>query len=140
MLSDLIAMCALLARLDEAAGTHELSGTGIGPAQRRVLDLLAQNGSMTVPALARSLGQSRQSMQETVNRLDGAGLVVRSENPGHRRSALVVLTRAGGELITLLRETTAGRLDGIAARLEPGDIDTALSVVQHLCSGLTPPR
>lgn len=72
---------------------HE--GEQLAPSLRGVLRNLLQNGPMTVPAIANLRPVSRQFIQKVVNELEAQGLVGFAENPMHRRSKLVRITRAG---------------------------------------------
>jgi len=58
----------------------------------RSLDLL---GPLTVPQIARMRPTSRQRMQRLADELAADGLVAFIDNPKHRRSKLVRLTRKG---------------------------------------------
>src|SRR5215210_2608186 len=56
---------------------------------------LALLGALTVPQIARMRPTSRQRMQRLADELDAEGLVQFVDNPKHRRSKLVELTREG---------------------------------------------
>lgn len=56
---------------------------------------LALLGPLTVPQIAQMRPTSRQRMQRLANELAAEGLVEFIENPKHRRSSLVRLTRKG---------------------------------------------
>ena len=56
---------------------------------------LALLGPLTVPQIARMRPTSRQRMQRLANELAAEGLVEFIDNPRHRRSKLVRLTRKG---------------------------------------------
>ena len=56
---------------------------------------LALLGPLTVPQIAQMRPTSRQRMQRLADELAGEGLVTFVENPKHRRSKLVRLTRKG---------------------------------------------
>ena len=57
---------------------------------------LAMLGPLTVPQIAQMRPTSRQRMQRLADELAAAGLVEFVDNPKHRRSQLVQLTRKGG--------------------------------------------
>jgi len=50
---------------------------------------------LSVPAIAKRMGLTRQSVQRNVDLLIERGLVVLEANPRHRRSALATLTEVG---------------------------------------------
>src|SRR5215207_3774925 len=58
---------------------------------------LALLGPLTVPQIARMRPTSRQRMQRLAGELSAEGLVKFIDNPKHRRSKLVQLTRKGNE-------------------------------------------
>src|SRR3954463_3330422 len=68
-------------------------------ALRKLLQILSQHGPQSVPQLARLALTSRQNIQFAVNRLKSAGYVSSIQNPAHKRSAIVVLTRKGEDLV-----------------------------------------
>jgi DNA-binding MarR family transcriptional regulator len=61
-----------------------------------VLGAIALAGEpLSVPAIGKAMGLSRQGVQKQVDLLRRESLVTLQENPSHRRSPLVALTRAG---------------------------------------------
>lgn len=120
----------------EALVEQTLGGTGLTVRMRAVLEILAREGSLPVPALAAKLEIARQYVQVMVNETHSAGLTTRRPNPRHKRSDLIVLTEKGAALIheTMQRERDA--LTQMAERLQLADIDTALSVAQHCHSAM----
>ncbi|UYV38588.1 MarR family winged helix-turn-helix transcriptional regulator [Rhodobacteraceae bacterium D3-12] len=123
----------LVQQIEETVETG-LLGSGLTVRMRAVLEVLARDGSSSVPDLAHALEIGRQYVQLMVNDCLAAGMVVKRPNPRHKRSPLIVLTREGGDLITTIRAEEMARLEQIAKRLSIKDIDTALSVAQHVLS------
>jgi DNA-binding MarR family transcriptional regulator len=78
-------------------------GSGFG-----FLRSLALLGPLTVPQIAQMRPTSRQRMQRLADELAAEGLVKFIDNPKHRRSKLVQLTRKGG---ARYRELNARFLD-----------------------------
>jgi DNA-binding MarR family transcriptional regulator len=93
---------------------------------------LALLGPLTVPQIAEMRPTSRQRMQRLADELAGKGLVEFVDNPRHRRSKLVRLTRKG---IGRYREMS-GRLLAMAssmgADLPEADIRKAIEIVRRL--------
>jgi DNA-binding MarR family transcriptional regulator len=118
----------LMHRMKFVAGQIYRKGKMSG-GRRRVMMSLHRLGPLTVPQLARSRPVSRQHMQMVVNALADDGYVELIDNPAHKRSHLVRLTRAGEALVTTmdlreiellgkLRVTIPGwKLEGAAAVL-----------------------
>ena len=93
---------------------------------------LALIGPLTVPQIAQMRPTSRQRMQRLADELAAEGLVEFFENPKHRRSKLVRLTRKGHaryqELSARLSEIAAT----IGTDLSETDIREATGVVRRL--------
>jgi len=71
---------------------------------RGVLEFLLKNGPATVPEIARSRSVTRQHIQILVNGLLEQDLVVLEDNPLHKRSSFVTLTKAGERVIRRMRK------------------------------------
>jgi DNA-binding MarR family transcriptional regulator len=98
-------------------------GSEVTLPMRAVLELLLLEGAATVPAMARARGVSRQHIQQQVDPLVGKGLVVRRQNPAHRRSPLIALSDKGRALIQTMRSEELHAL----SRLQSGVSDDAMS-------------
>lgn len=89
---------------------------------------------ITVAALSRRLGLSRQSVQQTVNRLVKQGLVEFTDNPDHRTSPLTRLTGRGREIMEILldRQTrlTAQFTGGLGYTVD--EIDHLTNQLRHM--------
>lgn len=98
---------------------------------------LALLGPMTVPQIAQMRPTSRQRMQRLANELANEALVEFVDNPKHRRSSLVRLTRKGE---ARYREQS-DRLLSIASTLGSGlaeaDIRRSSEILRHLSDDLT---
>jgi DNA-binding MarR family transcriptional regulator len=107
------------------------AGIGTTAAGWRVLGLLS-DGAATVADIARRRGLRRQSVRETVERLERDGLVAREPNPADRRAPLVALTGRG---VAALRDIEPARADWAARRsadLDPADLVAALRLLRRL--------
>jgi DNA-binding MarR family transcriptional regulator len=93
---------------------------------------LALLGPLTVPQIAQMRPTSRQRMQRLADELEADGLVEFIDNPKHRRSKLVRLTRKGD---ARYRELTA-RLLAIASTMgadfSEADIHNTTEIVRRL--------
>jgi len=82
--------------------SHDL---GLTSARWRIIGAVALSSSgLTVPGIARVLGQSRQAVQRIVDVMEQDGLLTFSQNPKHKRSPLVNLSDAGVQAYNQLRE------------------------------------
>jgi DNA-binding MarR family transcriptional regulator len=93
---------------------------------------LALTGPLTVPQIAQMRPTSRQRMQRLADELAAEGLVEFIDNPRHRRSKLVRLTRKGN---ARYRELNARLLEIAAtmgADLSEADIRKTAEIVRRL--------
>jgi DNA-binding MarR family transcriptional regulator len=116
------------ARVVEAA----LRPEGLSVGMRAVLEILAEHGPAPVPALGERLDLARQGVQRHVNDLLALGFVEARQNPAHRRSVLIALTAAGGEVIERIRAAELRELAGLALDCTDAEIATAARVLQSL--------
>jgi len=93
---------------------------------------LALIGPLTVPQIAQMRPTSRQRMQRLADELAAEGLVEFIDNPRHRRSKLVCLTRKG---YARYRELTARLLEmasTMGADLSEADIHKVSEILRRL--------
>ncbi|MCV0427890.1 MAG: MarR family transcriptional regulator [Roseibium sp.] len=81
----------LLAGISDAM----LEQRGLTASLRAILEYIADNGSSTVPQMAKAKSMKRQSIQALVDRLSALGLVATVSNPEHKRSVLITMTERG---------------------------------------------
>jgi DNA-binding MarR family transcriptional regulator len=93
---------------------------------------LALMGPLTVPQIAQMRPTSRQRMQRLADDLAAEGLVEFIDNPGHRRSKLVRLTRKGE---ARYRESDARFLaiaSSMGAQLAEAEIRKSTEILRRL--------
>ena len=88
-----VAVIELYFRLE--AVTQAIVGFAQAGGEFGILRLLVTFGPQTVPEMARSRPVSRQHCQTIANSLEERGFVEFIENPKHKRSHLLRVTRAG---------------------------------------------
>jgi DNA-binding MarR family transcriptional regulator len=93
---------------------------------------LAVIGPLTVPQIARMRPTSRQRMQRLADELAAEGLVAFIDNPGHRRSKLVRLTRKGEARYRALNARLLRIASTMGAGLSAADIRHAAGIVRRL--------
>ena len=112
----------------KATGAVAPWGGGLGG----VLSSLKAEGPQTVPQMARARPVARQRIQRLVNELAADGLVEFADNPAHRRSNLVRLTRAGEvrleEMMLGLRHAT----DELAHGMNAADLRAAADILKQV--------
>ncbi|WP_157087188.1 MarR family winged helix-turn-helix transcriptional regulator [Piscicoccus intestinalis] len=118
------------------AVTDALRDRNVTMPMRAVLERLRDAGPQTVPQIGRSLWITRQGIQAIVDEARHLGYVETRPNPQHRRSHLVALTDSGRAAFDALHAAELTRLDAIAARLDPADIEACVRVLARLTDGL----
>jgi DNA-binding MarR family transcriptional regulator len=98
----------------KALGDKLHGDLGITVAMRAVMESLSDDGEQTVPQMARLKAVSRQHIQVNVDALVNARLVTSRDNPGHKRSPIIVLTPKGRTAFAGMRRREAGVLDHMA--------------------------
>ena len=93
---------------------------------------LALLGPLTVPQIARMRPTSRQRMQRLADELAAEGLVEFIDNPRHRRSKLVRLTRKGDMRYRELSARFLAIASTMGAELSEADIRRTTEIVRRL--------
>ncbi|MET8743020.1 MarR family transcriptional regulator [Streptomyces sp. NPDC004728] len=110
--------------------TAPIEGLSVGV--RAVLDLLRENGPMTVPQMGRAQALSRQFVQRMVNDAAAAGLVGIIPNPAHQRSSLVRLTASGRAAIDAALAREQSLLRRVDGDLTDGDVAACVRVLGRM--------
>jgi DNA-binding MarR family transcriptional regulator len=93
---------------------------------------LALLGPLTVPRIAQMRPTSRQRMQRLADELAADGLVTFIDNPKHRRSKLVQLTRKGDVRYRELNARFLAIASTMGAALSESDVRKTLEIVRRL--------
>lgn len=80
------------ARLFARALDRRLSGSGVSTAYMPVFFALADGGAKTQKELAAAASVEQPTMAATLSRMERDGLIMRSPDPGDRRSMLIALS------------------------------------------------
>lgn len=97
---------------------------------------LAVIGPLTVPQIAKMRPTSRQRMQRLADELAGEGLVEFVDNPKHRQSKLVRLTRKGEARYRDWSARFLAIASTMGGELSEADIRKTLEVVRQLSGEL----
>jgi DNA-binding MarR family transcriptional regulator len=111
---------------------HDVPAEGLSVGVRAVLNMLREQGPMTVPQLGRAQALSRQFVQRMVNEAAARGLVEAAANPSHRRSSLIGLTDAGRAVITAVVDRERAVLRQVGGDLTEADLDGCVRVLSRL--------
>jgi DNA-binding MarR family transcriptional regulator len=106
--------------------------TGWGGGAFGFMRSLALLGPLTVPQIARMRPTSRQRMQRLADELAAEGLVEFVDNPQHRRSKLVRLTRKGNARYREMSARFAEIAATMGADLSEADIRRTTEIVRRL--------
>jgi len=90
------------------------------------------NSGLTVPGIARVLGQSRQAVQRITDVMVTDGLLSYQTNPKHKRSVLVVLTEEGKTAYQALRDVQDPWAIRNTEDIPIEDLDAGLRLVHRL--------
>jgi DNA-binding MarR family transcriptional regulator len=112
------------------------AGERITLGMRAVLEFLVREGATTVPGIARRRHVTRQHIQALVNGLLEQKLVELLENPAHRRSPLVGLTREGRRTIGRMKAREKRLLARQEFGVSRGELRRATETLRALRTGL----
>ena len=136
LLTDIILEIFRLNGLLVIEGDQLIRDLGLTSARWKVLGALSNSGPMTVPDIARMMGQSRQAVQRLTNELVNDGLLATQINPGHRRAKFLVLTDDGKHAYEQAMQKQVPWVNSIANEFKEADLKLASSVLQKLIARL----
>ncbi len=87
---------------------------------------------MTVPEVARMMGQSRQAVQRLSNAMQEEGLLDTQPNPDHKRAKKLVLTEHGKEIYAQVMQKQIPWVNSIAEEFNAAELILAGSVLRRL--------
>ncbi|MFI2352604.1 MarR family winged helix-turn-helix transcriptional regulator [Streptomyces sp. NPDC019443] len=105
---------------------------GLSVGVRAVLDLLRENGPMTVPQMGRAQALSRQFVQRMVNDAAAGQLVEIIPNPAHQRSSLIRLTDRGRAAITAVIAREHALLREVDGDLTDAEVTACVRVLTRM--------
>jgi DNA-binding MarR family transcriptional regulator len=128
LLHDVRTCCHHLKRISDALHSE----LGVTASMRSVMEAIVDGGQQTVPQIARTRGVSRQHIQVNVDALLEKELVRLKDNPAHKRSPLIGLTRSGRALFGKIQRREQAVFKGIDDSLSPRSLTTASNLLQSL--------
>jgi DNA-binding MarR family transcriptional regulator len=126
----------LFRALSQKAG-EQLDELGVSVADRAVMEFLYPEQRLSVPEIAERYQVSRQHIQVTVNTLLDGGLVATRDNPRHKRSPLIVLSRKGRALFEKIRRQEQTVINEMFSDIPGSDRRRTRQVLEKLLSKLT---
>jgi DNA-binding MarR family transcriptional regulator len=125
--ADLLAVVARLNRL----ATQRIQ-MPLPSAQARLLATIEAHGEARIGDLAAVDHCSQPTMTTQVRRLEEAGLVTRTVDPGDARAVRIRITPEGMRTLTAVRADRAAAIEPQLARLEPADRQVLADAVEVL--------
>jgi len=134
---DLVRSVFRLNALLVAEGDSMSEELGLTSARWKVIGVVAlSTNGMTVPAIGRALGQSRQAVQRVSDVIAKDGLIEFKANPNHKKSVLVHLTEKGKQAYGALRDVQDPWAVENTRDIAPEDLETTLQLLQRLVQTL----
>lgn len=131
-LSEVLDLVGPLYRRAQRKVEQDVPAEGLSVGVRAVLNMLRQDGPMTVPQMGRAQAISRQFVQRMVNEAVARGLVESVPNPAHKRSSLIRLTGAGRSAITRVIDREHAILRQAGTGLTDAEITACTKVLSRL--------
>lgn len=114
-----------------AAGDRIAQPVGLTSARWQVLGIV-EHGPVPVANVARYMGLSRQTVQQTADGLERDGFITYRENPHHRRAKLMQITEKGERALEYVRAHQAVWAQEIGAEHSLESLQQALGVLRGL--------
>ena len=106
---------------------------GLSSARWKVLGaLVLSDTSMTVPQIAHSMGQSRQSVQRLTDAMELDGILEYRNNPFHKKAKLVTVSEKGKKIYELLEQKQIPWANSAAKGMNTSDLEATLSVLRKM--------
>jgi DNA-binding MarR family transcriptional regulator len=116
-----------------AEGDRLTRDLGLSSARWKVLGALALSGSpLTVPQIAREMGQTRQNVQRLADVMVGDGLLEYRDNPQHKRARLVTLTARGRSTYREIEKKQIPWANWCARDLTKKELQTAAEILARI--------
>ncbi len=113
-----------------AEGDQLTKELGLSSARWKILGALYGYGKpMTVPEIARTMGQTRQAVQRLANEMNSDGLLDFQINPKHKRAKLLVLSCKGKKSFELLEEKQIPWVNTIADEIDVKDLQNVSTIL-----------
>ncbi|GAB5499822.1 MAG: hypothetical protein PsegKO_21330 [Pseudohongiellaceae bacterium] len=116
-----------------AEGDAMTDKLGLTHARWKVIGAIAlSNNGLTVPGIARVLGQSRQAVQRITDVMVEDGLLQYEPNPKHKRSVLVTLSEDGKTVYNTLRDVQDPWAIEATEEIPIEELETSLRLIRRL--------
>jgi DNA-binding MarR family transcriptional regulator len=120
-----------LNRLLLDAGDELTAPVGLTSARWQVLGIV-EHGPAPVAEIARAMGLTRQSVQETANGLEAEGFIEFAPNPRHRRAKLLIMTPKAYAAMELVGRSHASWANDLADSHQAAALEAVVSVLAEI--------
>jgi DNA-binding MarR family transcriptional regulator len=117
------------------AGDELTAPVGLTSARWQVLGIV-EHGPSPVAEIARAIGLTRQSVQETANGLEADGFIEFAPNPRHRRAKHLVMTRKGSAAMAVVRQRHASWANALGDRHQAAALEAVVRVLSEIRAAL----
>ena len=112
---------------------------GLSSARWKIIGALERSQTaLTVPQIARVMGQSRQAVQRLADSMHKDGLVVFIDNPKHKRAKLVTLTIEGTNAYAKLEQLQIPWANGHSSEIDEKELEITLTTLKKLSEKFGP--
>jgi len=133
MFTDIVLEIFKLSGLLVIQGDMLTKKVGLSSARWKVLGALAQSHvPMTVPQIAYSMGQSRQSVQRLTDLMENTDILEYQNNPHHKKAKLVSLSDKGKEIFEVLGQRQIPWANSNVAGISASEMEVTLSVLRKM--------
>jgi DNA-binding MarR family transcriptional regulator len=112
------------------AGNRLAAPAGLTSARWQVLGVV-DHGPAPASNVARTMGLTRQSVQQTADVLELEGFIEYADNPHHRKAKLIVITPAGREALRKVEARQIEWANRIGAALALAQVQEAVEVLRQ---------
>lgn len=108
---------------------------GLSSARWKILGALKLSDQpLTVPQIARLMGQTRQGVQRLTDLLEKDRLLLYQNNPNHKRAKLVTLTPKGHKAYSILNAKQIPWANQSANNISTAELQATLSVLKNMAA------
>ncbi len=112
-------------------------GSDLSVGVRGVIEILNDQGGMTVPHLAKIRHLSRQSVQVMVDQMVQAGWVEAKPNPFHKKSMIIELTEEGKKAYKNMQDQEVKHMKKLDIDIPQKKLEEALKMMEHINQKIT---
>jgi DNA-binding MarR family transcriptional regulator len=113
------------------AGNEITRPTGLTSARWQVLGVV-EHGPLPAAHVGRTMGLTRQNVQQIADALSEEGFLEFRENPHHRRAKLLCITPQGTQALATIGERQVEWANRIGAAVAPDELSAALATLARL--------